>query len=321
LLEFGLSDEAIIDVRRVSKSFERGAPVLDDVSFCVRRREMVALIGASGSGKSTLIRALAGLVAVDQTPAVASQAPAGTIALFGRPIQRDGRIVRGAKELRVRVGVIFQQFNLVPRLSVLTNVCLGLLGRMPFVRGTLSNFTMEEKRRAMHALDRVGMTEHALKRGAELSGGQQQRAAIARTLVQGAELLIADEPIASLDPASARRVMDILADMNWQDGITILISLHQVEYALTYCPRAIALKAGKVVYDGPSDELTPALLSSIYGAESNELFPSSFERPAPLWQRRDGEFAHATLRVAANERSVSGRAAQHGFGSADRLSA
>jgi phosphonate transport system ATP-binding protein len=244
---------------------------------------MVALIGASGSGKSTLIRALAGLVAVDQTPAVASQAPAGTIALFGRPIQRDGRIVRGAKELRVRVGVIFQQFNLVPRLSVLTNVCLGLLGRMPFVRGTLSNFTMEEKRRAMHALDRVRMTEHALKRGAELSGGQQQRAAIARTLVQGAELLIADEPIASLDPASARRVMDILADMNWQDGITILISLHQVEYALTYCPRAIALKAGKVVYDGPSDELTPALLSSIYGAESNELFPSSFERPAPLF--------------------------------------
>jgi phosphonate transport system ATP-binding protein len=254
-----LSDEAIVDVRRVSKSFERGAPVLDDVSFCVRPREMVALIGASGSGKSTLIRALAGLVAVDKTPAVASQPPAGTIALFGRPIQRDGRIVRGAKELRVRVGVIFQQFNLVPRLSVLTNVCLGLLGRMPFVRGTLSNFTMDEKRRAMHALDRVGMTEHALKRGAELSGGQQQRAAIARTLVQGAELLIADEPIASLDPASARRVMDILADMNWQDGITILISLHQVEYALTYCPRAIALKAGKVVYDGPSDELTPAL--------------------------------------------------------------
>jgi phosphonate transport system ATP-binding protein len=220
LLEFGLSNEAIIDARRVSKSFERGVPVLDEVSFCVRRREMVALIGASGSGKSTLIRALAGLVAIDKTRAVASELPAGSIALFGRPIQRDGGIVRGAKELRVRVGVIFQQFNLVPRLSVLTNVCLGLLGRMPFVRATLSNFTMDEKRRAMHALDRVGMTDHALKRGSELSGGQQQRAAIARTLVQGAELVIADEPIASLDPASARRVMDILADMNWQDGIT-----------------------------------------------------------------------------------------------------
>ena len=219
--------------------------------------------------------------------------------------------------MRVRVGVIFQQFNLVPRLSVLTNVCLGLLGRMPFVRGTFSNFTMDEKRGAMHALARVGMTEHALKRGSELSGGQQQRAAIARTLVQGAELLVADEPIASLDPASARRVMDILADMNRQDGITILISLHQVEYALTYCPRAIALRAGKIVYDGPSDELTPALLSDIYGAESSEFLPPSFDRPASPQHRRESE--PAKLRAAPKERS--GHAAQSGLGSADRLSA
>ena len=212
--------------------------------------------------------------------------------------------------MRVRVGVIFQQFNLVPRLSVLTNVCLGLLGRMPFVRGTFSNFTMDEKRGAMHALARVGMTEHALKRGSKLSGGQQQRAAIARTLVQGAELLVADEPIASLDPASARRVMDILADMNRQDGITILISLHQVEYALTYCPRAIALRAGKIVYDGPSDELTPALLSDIYGAESSEFLPPSFDRPASPWHRRESE--PAKLPAAPKERSVASHAAQRG---------
>jgi phosphonate transport system ATP-binding protein len=319
LQEIGVPNEAVIDVRRVSKSFKRGTRVLDDVSFAVGRREMVALIGASGSGKSTLIRALAGLVAIDKTPAPSPQPRAGTIAIFGRPIQRDGRIARGAKELRVRVGVIFQQFNLVPRLSVLTNVCLGLLGRMPFVRGTLSNFTMDEKRGAMHALDRVGMTEHALKRGSELSGGQQQRAAIARTLVQGAEVLIADEPIASLDPASARRVMDILADMNRQDGITILVSLHQIEYALTYCPRAIALKAGKIVYDGPSDELTPALLSHIYGAESSEFFPASFDRPAFPWHRRESEAAK--LRVAPKERAVASHAAQTDLGSADRLSA
>jgi len=319
LQEIGVSNEAVIDVRRVSKSFERGTRVLDDVSFSVDRREMVALIGASGSGKSTLIRALAGLVAIDKTAAPSPQPRGGTIAIFGRPIQRDGRIARGAKELRVRVGVIFQQFNLVPRLSVLTNVCLGLLGRMPFVRGTFSNFTMDEKRGAMHALARVGMTEHALKRGSELSGGQQQRAAIARTLVQGAELLVADEPIASLDPASARRVMDILADMNRQDGITILISLHQVEYALTYCPRAIALRAGKIVYDGPSDELTPALLSDIYGAESSEFLPPSFDRPASPWHRRESE--PAKLRAAPKERSVAGHAPQSGLGSADRLSA
>ena len=257
------------------------------------------------------------MVAVDKTPA--AQPRAGTIAIFGRPIQRDGRIARGAKELRVRVGVIFQQFNLVPRLSVLTNVCLGLLGRMPFLRGTLSNFTLDEKRAAMHALARVGMTEHALKRGVELSGDQQQRAAIARTLVQGAELVIADEPIASLDPASARRVMDILADMNRKDGITILVSLHQVGYALTYCPRAIALKAGKIVYDGPCDELTPALLSHIYSAECSEFFPPSFDRPGLPRDRRESEAAK--LRAAPKERAVAGHAAQTGHGSADRLSA
>ena len=180
-----MQTQPLIDVRRVSKSFERGTRVLDDVTFSVRPREMVALIGASGSGKSTLIRALAGLVAIEKASAGNGRDGSGTIVMFGRPIQRDGRIVRGAKDLRVRVGVIFQQFNLVPRLSVLTNVCLGLLGRMPFMRGTLSNFTMDEKRRAMHALTRVDMAEHALKRGADLSGGQQQRAAIARTLVQG----------------------------------------------------------------------------------------------------------------------------------------
>ena len=281
------SSQYLIDVRQVSKSFERGVRVLDEVSFSIRRGEMVALIGASGSGKSTLIRALAGLVAIERPTEADNRA--GTISIFGRPIQRDGRIVRGAKELRVRVGVIFQQFNLVPRLSVLTNVCLGLLGRMPLLRGTLSNFTMDEKRRAMHALGRVGMTEHALKRGSELSGGQQQRAAIARTLVQGAELLIADEPIASLDPASARRVMDILAEMNEVDGITVLVSLHQVEYALSYCPRTIALQSGRIVYDGPSEALTPALLSSIYGAESSEFVMPAFAQPSLASSRRQRE--------------------------------
>jgi phosphonate transport system ATP-binding protein len=303
-----LPNEALIDVQRVSKCFERGVRVLDEVTFSVPRGQMVALIGASGSGKSTLIRALAGLVAIETSSKHASDERSGSIALFGRPMQRDGRIASDANELRVRIGVIFQQFNLVPRLSVLTNVCLGLLGRMPFLRGTLSRFSTDEKRRAMHALARVGMAEHALKRGCDLSGGQQQRAAIARTLVQGAELLIADEPIASLDPGSARRVMDILADMNRRDGITVLISLHQVEYALSYCPRTIGLKGGKVVYDGPSDELTPALLCSIYGAEIDELFAHGFERASP--QRKDNGSAAATGDALPIDEWIARRAAQ-----------
>jgi phosphonate transport system ATP-binding protein len=316
-----LSTEAPIDVCRISKCFERGVRVLDDVSFSVARGEMVALIGASGSGKSTLIRALAGLVAVERPLESNAQDRSGSIILFGRPIQRDGRIVAGANELRARVGVIFQQFNLVPRLSVLTNVCLGLLGRMPFLRGTFGRFTMQQKQRAMHALMRVGIAEHALKRGSELSGGQQQRAAIARTLVQGAELLVGDEPIASLDPSSARRVMDILADMNRRDGITVLVSLHQVEYALSYCPRAIALKAGKIVYDGPSAALSTGMLCDIYGAESGELFLRGFEHPNEL-RHRDNEPAVAALRIAQQlENLAAGHAPQRAAASADRLRA
>jgi phosphonate transport system ATP-binding protein len=273
-----VGSETLVEVRRASKSFDRHNPILKDVSFALQRGEMVALIGASGSGKSTLIRAIAGLVPIDKRrERKANKNAASAIILFGKPMQHHGRVTRSAKALRVRVGVIFQQFNLVPRLSVLTNVCLGLLGRMPFLQGTLGRFTTDDQRRAFHALTRVGMAEHALKRGSELSGGQQQRAAIARTLVQGAELLIADEPIASLDPGSARRVMDILAEMNRQDGITVFVSLHQVEYALKYCPRTIALKAGEIVYDGPSNQLTPGMLSAIYGAERSDLLLPGFD--------------------------------------------
>jgi phosphonate transport system ATP-binding protein len=263
-----------IEISSVYKTYRGGAAVLKDAGFTVARGEMVALIGASGSGKSTLIRAIAGLIPID------AGSSGGQIRLLGKPMQDSGRISPSAAELRARVGVIFQQFNLVPRLSVLTNVCLGLLGQIPAWRGTLSAFTRAEKQRAMQALARVGIAEHALKRGTELSGGQQQRAAIARTLVQGADILIADEPIASLDPSSARRVMDILADLNRQDNITVLVSLHQVEYALCYCPRTIALREGRIVYDGPSAALTPAFLSELYGAESEELFLPAMETTA-----------------------------------------
>lgn len=299
------SNSPVVDVCRISKRFGRGAPVLNDVSFSIRRGEMVALIGASGSGKSTLIRSIAGLLPLDRAASAGGGSP-NSIHLFDKPMQRNGRIDGGAQEMRARTGVIFQQFNLVPRLSVLTNVCLGRLGQMPAMRGMLGRFTGDEKRQAIRALDRVGMAQHALKRGSELSGGQQQRAAIARTLVQGAELLIADEPIASLDPASARRVMDILADMNRRDGITVLVSLHQVDYALQYCPRTIALRGGSVAYDGPSSALTASQLGELYGAEIREFLGQAHDTTSmdttpidlnpidlgPARRRHDGDVAH-----------------------------
>ncbi|MCC6949671.1 MAG: phosphonate ABC transporter ATP-binding protein [Bradyrhizobiaceae bacterium] len=277
-----------IELSQVCKRFGRGAPVLSGIDLQVAPGEMVALIGASGSGKSTLIHTIAGLTPID------GGGRGGEIRIFGAPMQREGRITASAGALRARLGVVFQQFNLVLRLSVLTNVLLGLLGQVPRWRGSLGRFTQEEKRRAMRALARVGIEEHALKRGSELSGGQQQRAAIARTLLQGAEILIADEPIASLDPNSARRVMDILADLNRSECITVLVSLHQVEYALRYCPRTVALRNGEIVYDGPSDALTPAFLGELYGAESKELF-----LPGLDGQESDDVPADADIRLGA----------------------
>nr|WP_210336397.1 phosphonate ABC transporter ATP-binding protein [Rhodomicrobium vannielii] len=271
--------ETVVEVCRISKSFGRQSRVLTDVSFTLKRGEMVALIGASGSGKSTLIRTIGGLIPVDAAPANGDGA-CGVVRLFGLPMQENGRVTRHAKALRARTGVIFQQFNLVPRLSVLTNVCIGSLGQRRTLLGAGGYFAAEDKRTAMRALDRVGIAQLALQRGADISGGQQQRAAIARTLVQRAELLLADEPLASLDPSSSKRVMNILSDLNREDGITVLVSLHQVEYAIKYCPRTIALRNGAIVYDGPSAALGRDFLNEIYGEESEQLFVPGFDAPA-----------------------------------------
>ena len=256
-----------VEISHLNKSFVRGKPALLDVNLSIDAGEMVALIGASGSGKSTLLRHVAGLLHADKNP---SGDPISRITVFDRTIQANGRLTSNARKIRCGIGVIFQQFNLVPRLRVLTNVLIGNLGRMNLLRSSLWWFTAQQKAAAMQALNRVGIAEQALQRGNELSGGQQQRAAIARTLVQRANLVIADEPIASLDPSAARRVMDTLHDLNRIDRITVLVSLHQVEYALSYCERTIALRDGKVVYDGPSGAITPQFLNELYGDESND---------------------------------------------------
>jgi phosphonate transport system ATP-binding protein len=254
---------AVIQVRDAAKSYA-GRRALDGVSLRVGRGEMVALIGPSGSGKSTLLRAMTGLVQLDHG--------GGAIEAFGRPVQSAGRISDQVRQIRARIGMVFQQFNLVGRLSLFTNVALGMLGRLGFWRGLVGFWPAAEKAAVMSALARVGVAEYAGQRSATLSGGQQQRAAIARALVQQAELILADEPVASLDPVSARRVMELLCALNKDDAITVVVSLHQVDYAMRYCRRVVALKAGKIAYDGPSDGLTHAKLIDIYGPEIEEVF-------------------------------------------------
>ena len=261
-----------INVEKLSKTFGKSNRALSNVTFSIEPGEMVALIGASGSGKSTLIRHIAGLLTSDRS--------GGSVKVFGEAIQQNGKIADGVRQRRSEIGVVFQQFNLVGRLSVLTNVLTGVLGRAPFWRTWLGIFTRDEKKAAMTALARVGIASHAAKRAADLSGGQQQRAAIARTIVQGAKLILADEPIASLDPASSVKVMDNLKRVNQDDGVTVLVSLHQVDYAVNYCPRTIAMRAGEIVFDGPSDQLTPALLQELYGSASLDLTGGSVEQPS-----------------------------------------
>lgn len=256
---------AAIEVRGLNKTFGKGKRALKNVSFSVGNGEMVALIGASGSGKSTLIRHIGGLVTSDRGDV------GGEISVLGRTMQSRGRITANARQSRASIGIVFQQFNLVSRLSVISNVLIGFLGQISGLRGTFGFFTKAEKQKAMQALARVGIAEAAGQRASTLSGGQQQRAAIARTLVQGAEVILADEPIASLDPASSKRVMETLSDINKRDGRTIVVSLHQVDYAVRYCPRTIALREGAVVYDGPSAALSTSMLRDLYGAECDEL--------------------------------------------------
>lgn len=251
-----------VSIDALSKRFGR-KQALNKVSLEIAAGEMVALIGASGSGKSTLIRHMAGLERGDSA--------GGSIAIHGQTMQQNGKLSSNARDLRREIGVVFQQFNLVNRLPVLTNVLIGFLGQISQLRGTFGWFSKVEQQAAMHALSRVGIDEAARQRASTLSGGQKQRAAIARALVQGAKLVLADEPIASLDPASAKRVMEILAGINAEDGMTVVVSLHQVEYARRYCPRTIALKDGEVVYDGPSTALTNDFLKELYGEASEEL--------------------------------------------------
>jgi phosphonate transport system ATP-binding protein len=267
-----------LTVAKLSKSFGR-QKALSDISLSVEDGEMVALIGASGSGKSTLIRHIAGLEQSDRGVCC--------IDVLSRRMLQDGRLTRDARAIRREVGVIFQQFNLVNRLPLLTNVLIGALGRIPGWRGTLGFFSRAEQLRAMQAIDRVGIAAAARQRASTLSGGQQQRAAIARALVQGAKLLLADEPIASLDPASAKRVMETLSDINRRDGITIVVSLHQVEYARRYCPRTIALRDGVIAYDGPSTALTTDFLRELYGDASEELIlPDTPLHEEPVFRPR-----------------------------------
>jgi phosphonate transport system ATP-binding protein len=253
----------ILEIKDLQKSFGPSTHVLRGVNLKVEQGEFLGVIGLSGSGKSTLLRCINRLI--DPT--------SGEIFMPRSVFDRDAdgaRIDvvkldrRKTRLLRRKVGMIFQQFNIVKRLSVIENVLSGGLGYQSSLKSCLRLFTREERRRALVNLRRVGLLEHAYKRADQLSGGEQQRVAIARTLMQSPAVILADEPVSSLDPRLSRVVLDILKRVCREDGITALVSLHTLELTREYADRVVGLKEGKVFFDGPAKDLTDSVTDKVY---------------------------------------------------------
>lgn len=242
-------------VAQLRKQFGNTAAV-DGVSFEIDDAQMLGIIGRSGAGKSTLLRMMNRL-----TPATAGQ-----IVVDGRDVLqlKGGEMRRWQRDC----AMIFQQFNLVPRLDVVTNVMLGRLNQHNTIKSLFGIFANADIDDALTALERLGIADQAMKRAEALSGGQQQRVAIARALVQQPKLLLADEPIASLDPLSAEVVMSALRRIHEQQGLTVICNLHTLDTARQYCDRVIGMREGRIVFDGAPDMLSPAVVRDIYGAEA-----------------------------------------------------
>jgi phosphonate transport system ATP-binding protein len=249
----------MLEIRNLHKRFGQTTAV-GGVSLSLSRGEMVAVIGSSGAGKSTLLRLVNRLI----------DPCSGSIHCEGDDI--TALRGRALSTWRCRCAMVFQQFNLIGRLDVLTNVLLARVPSTPLVPALFKRFAFEDRVRAIEALDRFELADKALERAANLSGGQQQRVAIARALVQEAEIVLADEPIASLDPRNSDIVMQSLRHLRDAHGITVICNLHQIAVARRYCDRIIALSHGRVMFDGPVADLTPDHEATIFaGAPADAL--------------------------------------------------
>ncbi|WAX97274.1 phosphonate ABC transporter ATP-binding protein [Aminobacter sp. NyZ550] len=264
----------MLEIRNVTRRFGKNVAV-NGVNLKIQPGQMVGIIGRSGAGKSTLLKTINRLIDPSQ----------GSIVFEGTEVStlRGPALRRWQRDC----AMIFQQFNLVPRLDVLTNVLLGRLNHRSTVLNLLSIFSREERIRAIAALERLDIARTALQPAGTLSGGQQQRVAIARALMQEPKLILADEPIASLDPLNAKVVMDALRDINLRDGITVITNLHTLDTARTYCNRIIGMQGGAVVFDGAPEDLTIEAVRLVYGADADgseisEAITSTSIRPVKV---------------------------------------
>ncbi|MEN3027199.1 MAG: phosphonate ABC transporter ATP-binding protein [Chlorobiota bacterium] len=250
---------ALIELHDVSKVFPNGVRALDGISLQVQQGEFLAVIGLSGSGKSTLLRCINRL----------TEPTTGRVLFDGQDVTHlQGRELR---HFRQRIGMIFQQFNVVERRTVLENVLVGALGRVSVWRSLVGSFPQELLEEALRNLEVVGLAEKAYDRVRMLSGGQKQRVAIARALMQRPQALLADEPVASLDPATSHSVMRYLEEVNQRFGVTVVCSLHFLSLVRRYAQRVVALRAGRIVFEGAPAEITDEWFRHIYGEEAQEV--------------------------------------------------
>ncbi|MBY5559897.1 phosphonate ABC transporter ATP-binding protein [Rhizobium sp. 25PS6] len=246
----------MFELKNVTRRFGKKLAV-DSVTLAIPQGQMVGIIGRSGAGKSTLLRMINRL----QEPS------SGSVHFAG--VEVSGLRGQALRNWQRDCAMIFQQFNLVPRLDVLTNVMLGRLNHRSTLMSLLNIFTREERVHAIAALERLGIEQTALQAAGTLSGGQQQRVAIARALMQNPKMVLADEPIASLDPLNAKIVMDALRDINEREGITVITNLHTLDTARNYCERIVGMAGGRVVFDGKPSELTAEAVKEIYGTDKD----------------------------------------------------
>jgi len=253
----------VLSVKNLCKSYNAQQTVLNDISFDLHAGEMVGIVGRSGAGKSTLLHVLNGTHA----------ATAGEILSYpevGMPRDVSHLSGRALNQWRSECGMIFQDFCLVPRLDVLTNVLLGRLSQTSTLKSLFKVFSDDDRARAIALLEWMNMLPHALQRAENLSGGQMQRVAICRALIQNPSVLLADEPVASLDPKNTQRIMNVLREVSEQ-GISVMVNLHSIELVKTYCTRVIGIAQGQIVFDGHPDALNPDVLQRLYGDDISQL--------------------------------------------------
>jgi len=245
----------MLKIEQLCKTYKKGAEALRDVSFSVQAGEFVVVLGKSGSGKSTLLRCINRLV----------EPTSGRIFLSEEEI--TGASSGKLRKLRQKIGMVFQQYNLVSRCSVQTNVLTGKLASTSTLASAFNIFSQTDFEKSREVLNRLGIAEKELNRADKLSGGQQQRVGLARALMQEPQLILADEPVSSLDPATSKQIMDLLAEFNKKDGVAVICNLHLPSLAREYGSRIIALNEGRIVYDGAATDLSEIELNSFYDSQ------------------------------------------------------